>query len=299
MNLRAACRLAVACAALLFALGVRAETRQVPDLREVADPALQSALEGAVRDVGLEDHARGGRLALALVDLTRADAPRLAMLNGDKLMYAASLPKIAILFGALVEAESGRLPIDERTVGAMTNMIRYSSNEDASRVLNWVGGARLIEILQSDRYRFYDPQGAGGLWVGKAYGKDAAYRRDPLGNLSHGATAFQVARLYYLLASDALLSPGSNALMKEILSRPGIHHKFVKALAGVPGAQIFRKSGTWKDCHADSALVEYAGHRYIMVGIAQNPQGGEWLERLGIRMHGLVVTPLRSAAAGG
>ena len=299
MTLRAACRLAVAGAALLLSFAAHAEPRRAAELREARDPALQSGLERIARDLGLETQVKAERLSVALLDMTVADAPRLAMLNGDTLMYAASLPKIAILFGALVEAERGRLPINDETVGVMTRMIRYSSNEDASRVLNWVGGERLIEILQSDPYRFYDPQGAGGLWVGKAYGKEAAYRRDPLRNLSHAATAFQVARLYYLLATDTLLNPRMNAVMKEALSNPGIHHKFVKALDGIPGAQVFRKSGTWKDCHADSALVEYAGHRYIMVAIADHPQGGEWLERLGARMHGLVVTPLGSAAAGG
>ena len=68
-------------------------------------------------------------------------------------------------------------------------------------------------------------------------------RRDPLHNLSHGATAFQVARLYWMLATDRLLSPPMNALMKQVLSNPGIHHKFVKGLDSRPGADIYRKSG--------------------------------------------------------
>jgi beta-lactamase class A len=62
-----------------------------------------------------------------------------------------------------------------------------------------VGEETLLEILTSPRYRFDDPATGGGLWVGKAYGKVPAYRRDPLEGLSHGATAFQVARFYCLL----------------------------------------------------------------------------------------------------
>ena len=110
----------------------------------------------------------------------------------------------------------------------MTNMIRFSSNEDATRVLRWVGVDRLAEILQSSRFAFYDRAGAGGLWVGKGYGPEPALRRDPLQNLSHGATAFQTARLYWLLANDRLLSPPMNVLMKQVLSNPGIRHKFVQ-----------------------------------------------------------------------
>lgn len=297
--------LRVLSAALLLSLGLLpstsagAESEGLPDLREARDTELQRGLEAVVADLGLAGEVRAGRLSLALVDVTERDAPRLAMLNGDEMMYAASLPKIAILLGALVEAEAGRMPIDVTRLQTMIRMIRYSSNEDATRVLEWVGGERLLDILQSPRFRLYDAAGTGGLWVGKTYGKEAAYRRDPIHHLSHGATAFQVARLYYLLANDALLTPRLNDLMKEILSNPGIHHNFVKALEGIPGLRIFRKSGTWKEHHADSALVEYGAHRYILVGIADHAQGGEWLVRLGRALHHLVVGPARMELAGG
>jgi beta-lactamase class A len=211
------------------------------------------------------------------------------MLNGDEMMYAASLPKVGILLGALAEAESGRLPLDAAHLEAMHRMIRVSSNEDASRVLGWVGGERLLQWLQSDRFRLYDPAQGGGLWVGKGYGPQPAFRRDPLRNLSHGATAFQVARLYAMLAAGTLFRPDINALMLDILARPGIQHKFVRGLQGVPDARIYRKSGTWKDTHADSALVEAAGRRYVMVAIAEHRDGGDWLVRLGERMHKLVA----------
>jgi beta-lactamase class A len=257
---------------------------------------LQRSLEGVVRDLGLEAQLSQRHLALALVDVTDAKAPRLAMLNGDEMMYAASMPKVGILFGAMAEAESGRFPLDAERLHAMNRMIRQSSNEDASRVLKWVGESRLLEWLQSERFRFYDAQGSGGLWVGKGYGPEPAFRRDPVRNLSHGATAFQVARLYTLLAAGTLFQPRINELMLDILSKPGIHHKFVRALQDVPGVRIFRKSGTWRDYHADSALVEAGGHRYVMVAIAEHPDGGEWLVRLGARMHALINTPQQRQA---
>jgi beta-lactamase class A len=276
----------------------RAQPGALPELRAGTDAGLQRGLERVVHELGLAHAVESKQLSLAVVDVTQPVAPRLAMLNGDETMYAASLPKIAILFGALVEAERGRLPINEKTVGAMTNMIRYSSNEDATRVLGWVGGDRLLEILQSERYKFYDATAGGGLWVGKAYGKDAAYRRDPVRNLSHGASAFQVARLYYMLASNVLLSDRLNELMMETLSKPGIHHKFVRGLESIPGVRIFRKSGTWKDFHADSALVEQGDKRYILVGIAQHAEAGDWLTRLAAPLHELVTSTSRTALAG-
>lgn len=283
--------LAARCGVLLaMALAGGASAQSSADnLRAHQSPALQAGIERIVAAAGLQQQVAQGRLSLALIDATDARAPRLAMLNGDRMMYAASLPKVAILLGALAEAENGRLAITPLTVAAMTNMIRFSSNEDASRVLRWVGVERLAEILQSPRFALYEGAGAGGLWVGKGYGPEPAVRRDPLQNLSHGATAFQTARLYWLLANDSLLSPPMNALMKQVLSNSGIHHKFVKGLEPRTGVQIFRKSGTWKNFHADSALVESQGKRMVMVGIADHPDGGDWLARLAAPMHDLIV----------
>jgi len=284
--------LALGCASLSTA---SAQSATASDLRAARDPVLQRSLEGVVRDLGLESQLSQRHLALALVDVTDAQAPRLAMLNGDEMMYAASMPKVGILFGAMAEAESGRFPLDAERLQAMNRMIRQSSNEDATRVLKWVGETRLLDLLQSERFRFYDAQGAGGLWIGKGYGSEPAFRRDPLRNLSHGATAFQVARMYTLLAAGTLFQPRINELMLNILSNPGIQHKFVRALQDVPGLRIFRKSGTWRDYHADSALVEAGGRRYVMVAIAEHPDGGEWLVRLGARMHALINAPQRQA----
>ena len=132
--------------------------------------------------------------------------------------------------------------------------------------------------------------------MGKPYGPGGAYRRDPLHNLSHGATAFQVARFYQMLDANALVNPELTAKMKEIMSRPGIVHKFVKGLTGIPGLAMFRKSGSWRDAHADSALVEANGRKYIMVALAHNAQGGDWLVRLAPRLHDLVMGDSASAS---
>jgi beta-lactamase class A len=282
--------------AALF-LAATALAQPTSPLRDAQDGALQRGLERVVQGLGLETPVRDGRLALALVDVTEREAPRLAMLNGDRLMYAASLPKIAILLGAVAEAEAGRLQLDGERLAALENMIRRSSNTDATRALSWVGGERLQQILESPRFAFYDRAQGGGLWVGKGYDGAPAFRRDPLARLSHAATAYQVARLYVLLANGRLFEPRLNAVMLEALSRPAIRHKFVAGLAERPGAVLWRKSGTWRDTHADSALVESGGHRFVMVGIAHSPDGGEWLQRLAVPLHDLIVPPTAAAMA--
>ncbi len=162
-------------------------------------------------------------------------------------------------------------------------------------MLNKVGKRRLAEILQSERFRLYDRKANGGLWVGKEYGRSGAFQRDPLHNLSHGATALQTARFYYMLETQQLVSPQLCREMKQMLSRPGITHKFVKGLQGRPNVKIYRKSGSWSRWHADSAIVYAGANKYIVVGLAEDARGGQWLTEMIAPLHDLVV-PTRYAS---
>jgi beta-lactamase class A len=271
-------------------------TTASPSLWKCFDSGLQRRLDKTLTQLGLDKAVNNKKLSVALVDITRLDKPRVAAVNGDEMQYAASLPKIAILLGAFVEIEQGEMKLDNDTRESLTRMIRVSSNEDATRMLNRVGKQRLLGILQSKKYHLYDPHVNGGLWVGKEYGKSAAYQRDPLHNLSHGATAMQTARFYYLLETGKLVNPGLTREMKSMLGNPGIHHKFVKGLADYPDAKIYRKSGSWRQWHADSAIVEAEGHKYIIVALAEDPDGGAWLSRLIQPVHQFMV-PTRLASS--
>lgn len=266
-----------------------------PALTSCANPDLQSGLETSIESLQLEQAVRNGSLCVAVVDITDPESPRLAEVNGDKMMYAASLPKIAILLGAFERIERGELTLTSELRDKLTRMIRNSSNSAATEMLNLVGKDYLAQLLQSPRYRLYDPQQKGGLWVGKDYGGAAAWKRDPLANLSHGATAVQVARFFYLLETGQLVSPEMSRQMKEILGQPAIHHKFVKGLEQArPEAKIYRKSGTWRNFHADGGIIEHAGRRYIAVALADDPQGGQWLSKLIVAVDDLIC---RSGAA--
>ena len=80
--------------------------------------------------------------------------------------------------------------------------------------------------------------------------------------------------------------------MKSILGKPAIEHKFVKGLRKVhPESRIYRKSGTWKQYHADSAIVEHDGRRYIAVALARSRHGEQWLTDLIVVLDRLVCEP--------
>ena len=156
-------------------------------------------------------------------------------------------------------------------------------------MLNLVGKERLQEILQSEEFMLYDPEAGGGLWVGKEYGKSPAYQRDPLRNMSHGANAMQVARVYYMLETGQIVDDELQREMKAMLGNPGIKHKFVKGLEDFPDVAIYRKSGSWKQWHGDSAIVEAGETKYIVVALAEDPNGGVWLSRMIKPIHELMV----------
>jgi beta-lactamase class A len=266
-----------------------------PELLYARDPWLQRRLDAKLGELGLRRAVERRQLAVALVDITHPDNPRMAAANAHQAMYAASLPKIAILLGAFQKAADGELELDRATLQACNDMIRSSSNRAATEVLERVGYAYLADVLEN-RYALYDRELNGGLWVGKPYASDAAWRRDPLHNLSHAATVFEAARFYYLLETGQLVSPEHSRQMKEILGNPAIQHKFVAGLnEGRPGSTIYRKSGTWRHWHADSAIVERDGRRYIAVALAENDNGGRWLSRLIVGLDELVFDPANVA----
>ncbi len=283
---------------IIFSVQAATIHHTFPTLRDARNPKLQAQLEKRLKRLKLDAAVQRGDLAVALVDVTDPQHPGLAQVNGDNMMYAASLPKIAILLAAFERVQEGKLQLNDENRQLMTEMIRNSSNSAATTLIHKVGREYINNVLRSPKYRLYDTRYNGGLWVGKEYAQGVAYQRDPLHNLSHGATAIQVARFYYLMETGQLVSPEYSREMKAIMGDPAIHHKFVKGLeANFPDAHIYRKSGTWRNWHADSAIVEHEGRTYIAVALAQSPQGGEWLKNLICELDGIILhQPLRTAS---
>lgn len=261
-----------------FAAG--AELTVQPNETFSPDTALEQSLRGVVHDMQLNPAVAEKRLAVSLVDITDIQHLRYAGLNDREMMYAASLPKICALVAGFERIHSGQLSYTPAVKEMFTRMVRYSSNSDASLAIHTVGFDYISQVMTSAKYHFYDPAENGGLWLGKAYGGPGDFwKRDPLHHISHGATTMQVARFFMMLEQGKLVSPEYSAEMKEILSKPGIHHKFVKGLEG-RGCEIYRKSGTWSKYHADAALVEHGGKTYIAVALMEDEHGGEIFPRL-------------------
>jgi beta-lactamase class A len=273
----------------------------LPVLWARQDPKLQLQLEVAMAGLGLAAALGRGSLGVALVDITQRRRPRVAAVNGDKMFYAASLPKIAVLLAVFEKAEAGELEIDAETHQQLYKMIRISSNSDSTALMQKVGKQYIADVLRAPRYRLYDVTRNGGLWAGKDYASEGLWRRDPVHNLSHGATAMQIVRFFYLLEMGQLVSPRASLEMKEILRRDGTGQKFLKGFRQVrPNAKIHRKGGTWRNHHADGALVERTdGATYLAAALAESEDGREWLTQIAIAMDGLIDAPPRPQVSRG
>jgi beta-lactamase class A len=198
------------------------------------------------------------------------------------MMYAASLPKIAVLLAAMDAIEKGELIETPEVKADMRLMIAKSNNAASTRMIDRVGFDKISEVMQDPRYEFYDEEHGGGLWVGKRYAQSGTRVGDPMKNLSHAASATQVCRYYYLLALGKLVSYEKSKEMLSYLGDPELHHKFVNTLDRVaPKAKVFRKSGSWKTYHSDSALVwGPTWRRYILVALVDDAQGEQIMREL-------------------
>lgn len=277
--------------ALLFSLGLSSHglTQVVFDLDRIPYPielykdvdgqydrALQLSLEKQISlNPRWQKLVSQKKLAVGLVDLRDPSNFRYAAINENHMMYAASLPKIAVLLTVMEEVQGGCLSYDQKLQDDLRLMIAKSNNAATTRSIDRVGFTKIANTLTDPKYKLYDPLLHGGLWVGKRYAKSGKKNPDPLKGLSHAATVRQVARFYLMLAYGKLVDDYANNEMLRYLKDPEINHKFIKTLRKrCKDCDYYRKSGSWKDWHSDSVLVHGSGGRkYILIALVKDARG--------------------------
>jgi len=265
-----------------FGMPILRHSEALKPLYELRDAALQRNLENELRrNTKWSRLLEAKRMAVGLVDLRDMNNIRFASVNGDNIMYAASLPKIAVLLATEDALEKGELEETSDILKDMRQMISRSDNEATTRLIDMLGYEKIRDVVTDPAYKLYDEEQGGGLWVGKRYAKTGARYPEPIKGISHAATADQVCRFYYMLLHGKLVSPERSQQMLDMLIDPELHHKFVNSIEKVrPNAKLFRKSGTWKDYHADSILVWGKEDKFILVGLLQDDDGERILRQL-------------------
>ena len=165
-------------------------------LYDVVDPKLQALLEQKlISNAAWRRLVERKKLAVGVVDLGGpGEQPRFARINGNQMMYAASLPKIAILLAAYASFEDGSLAETPAVHEDLSNMIRVSSNQSATRVMDMIGMKKIESVMRDPQFGFYDEASGGGLWVGKRYASSGPRNGDPLFNRDAGGPVLLPAR---------------------------------------------------------------------------------------------------------
>ena len=265
-------------------LPIRIDDSKIKSLKELTDKSMQISLDKELNaNPEWKKLITQKKMAVGVVDLSSPYNVKYASVNGNYMMYAASLPKIAILLSAMDAIEKGELKETSEVKADMRLMIAKSDNHAATRMINRLGYEKIESVMTDPKYMFYDKEKGGGLWVGKRYGGGGDTNREPLKHLSHAASVNKVCRYYYLLANGKLVNYERSKQMLDVMGNPDLHHKFVAVLEKIaPQAKLFRKSGTWKTYHSDSILVwgTDTNRRYILVALIDDPRGGQIIKDL-------------------
>ena len=147
--------------------GLRAETTAASLPLDLADPwhTLDERLDTGLQEKLLRELERRElwkalirkkKMAVGLVDLRDPGLPRFAMVNGKRTMYAASLPKIAVMYSSFKGFERGSLMESPEAIKDLQAMIRSSSNDAATRLIQELGFERIASELTSPTVELYD-----------------------------------------------------------------------------------------------------------------------------------------------
>ena len=250
------------------------------------DPELQRQLEAIDARLRDEFGLTSEQASVGVLDLNRL---RLAMIQPDRIDYAASVPKVGILLAYFQLHPAAAANLDAQTRHELGLMAKVSSNEMAAKFSREMGLAQIQQVINS--YGLYDTNQGGGIWVGKHYGAGGERVGDPIGDHSHAATVRQLLRFYLLLEQGRLVSPAASKTMRDIFASPDIPHDNIKFVKGLEDreVQIIRKWGTWQDWRHDSAVVTGPGRHYILVALTHHARGDDYLVKLARAMDDLLA----------
>lgn len=255
---------------------------QIVPLRELEDKNLQKFLEVEIdKNPQWRALVDNKKMSVGIVDLSDEKLIKYAGLNDNFMMYAASLPKIAVLLAAMDAFETGELIESKEVLKDLRLMISKSDNKASTRMIDRLGYEKIESVLRGPKNKLYDEEVGGGLWVGKRYASGGRRYPEPMKGLSHAATTSQVCSFYYQLALGNLVSKERSEQMLKIMKDPALHHKFVNTLDKIaPNAKLFRKSGSWKNFHSDSILVWGPKRKYILVALIDDSSGEQIIRDL-------------------
>lgn len=241
-------------------------------------------------------------LQVSLIDLSRADHPRSAHINGEQRIYPASVVKCIYLIAAYRWMEEQKIELDAQWQLNLKKMIRFSDNQATRWVLYKLTGAGPGEALPHDKYiEFRENRLVVKHWLetlgiqnlhcvhptydgnGDLFGRDLQFLRDrSFANVTISqpggfpnrlsVTALDIARLLSLLATGHLLNPENTKAVLDLMKRDVREQKYLElriagGAARIHGMQVYSKSGTYGETFADVGIVRAEDSRQLVLAV--------------------------------
>jgi beta-lactamase class A len=223
--------------------------------------ATDPALDQLVRDVLGE---RLDHYSIVVKELTGGTG---VMLDAGRQFYAASLFKLAVMYEAFRQAETGEVPLTTRL-----NVTQAALNDDLGtleKVQLQAGDrlsvGRLVElmIVFSDNTASVLLRDTLGRERIDRTMRTLGLRATSVGSDSLPTTAADMAVLAEAIAEGRGVSRSASEQMTEMLSEQSVRGRVP---AGVPaGVRVANKTGTWEDIGHDVAIVYAPTGTYLLV----------------------------------
>lgn len=273
-----------ALAVALLSTAVPLAAASAPALQPLVDRAAATTLEKFSAEKLLPS-----QLAITLIDLRDASAPRRASYRGDAPIYPASVIKLFYLAAAHRWMEDGKLADTPELRRAMKDMIVDSSNDATHYVIDLLTGTTSgPELSAADIKTWFDQRSVVTRYFASLGYTDVVASKKPWGDGPYGRekqaiTLFEpkrnmlttdaTARLFTEIATGRCITAARSAEMMALLSRdpltsdpdPDNQAKFTGPVLP-PGAKLWSKAGWTSQTRHDAAYIELPnGAKFLLV----------------------------------
>lgn len=201
---------------------------------------LQMIIDGAV-DIAKNQGLPTESLSITLINVSNASTHTIAGYNNNTLRFPASVAKLFWMVQFFGYAEKGYIPQESPFYTDLSQMMRISDNDSASRIVDAITQTKSGENLnpsELDQWlkkriqvnQFFEKSGYTGInlttknypitGVGeKPIGRDLQLRENPAYSQGNFVTTDQTARLMYEIYTKQAISPLASTKMAYLLTR--------------------------------------------------------------------------------
>lgn len=205
-------------------------------------------------------------------------------INSERVFYAASLFKLAVMHEAFRQREAGRLDFAE-TIAVTEEDVEFDLGTLAAEVGDEISVERLIELMitvsdNTAAIMLLHRLGNRNVDAGVA---ELGLRNTSVNTEDLPTSAVDMAILLEAIATGQAVSPGASEEMALLLLAQHVRGRIP---AGVPpDVPVANKTGDWVDAVHDVAIVYAPSVTYLLVALSDNPLAHSRIVELSRRVY--------------